>query len=180
MNHRRATPADAAAIAVLHTASWRSAYRGLLPDDFLESQGLAERTANWESMLADPEAIVLLAEDASRLLGFCACGPTRDHDGDPTQEWEIHNLHVDPDRRGSGIGGRLFDAAADLGRKRLARELTLWVVDQNAPARRFYERKGMQPDGASQLHQVGPGAALSEVRYRASFATLLGLVPGQK
>ncbi len=179
MSHRQATPADAGAIAGLHIASWRSAYRGLLADAFLESQDLAERTAKWESMLAEPEVIVLLAEDARHLLGF-ACGPTRDGDADPTSAWEIYNLHVDPDRRGSGIGGRLFDAAADLGRERRARELTLWVVDQNAPARRFYERKGMQPDGASQLHQVGPGAALSEVRYRASLDTLLGLVPGEK
>lgn len=47
-----------------------------------------------------------------------------------------------------------------------AAELTLWVVEANANARRFYEGQGMQPDGARQEHSIGPGAELQEVRYR--------------
>jgi len=89
-----------------------------------------------------------------------------DADADPSSVWEIYNLHVTPVRRGGGIGSRLFAAAVTLGRERRARDLTLWVVDRNVDARRFYEHKGMIPDGAHQVHTVGPGAALAEVRYR--------------
>jgi len=163
---RRATAADAEAIAGLHIASWQAAYRGVLSDAFLDSQDPGERTEAWRDRLATPETIVLVDEDPDGMLGFCACGPSRDADADRTAVWEIYNLHVAPARRGSGIGSRLFDAGVTLGRERGARELTLWVVVENGPARRFYERRGMQPDGAHQTHAVGPRAMLAEVRYR--------------
>ena len=49
--------------------------------------------------------------------------------------------------------------------------LTLWVVRQNEPARRFYEMKGMAPDDAEQTHPRAPGASLWEVRYCLPLAT---------
>ena len=163
---RRATGADATAIAHLHIASWQAAYRGMLSDAFLDSQNPVARAQTWEQRLAAPEITVLLDEGPAGLLGFCACGPTHDGDADPSSVWEIYNLHVTPARRGGGIGSRLFAAAVTLGRERRAHDLTLWVVDRNVEARRFYEHKGMTPDGAHQVHSVGPGAALAEVRYR--------------
>jgi len=168
---RRATAADAEAIARLHVASWQAAYRGVLSDGFLDSQDVGERAATWVQRLARPETIVLLDEGPEGLTGFCASGPSHDPDADRAAVWEVYNLHVAPVRRGGGIGGRLFDAAVALGRDRRARLLTLWVVDRNAPARRFYERKGMTPDGARQAHVVGPGATLSEIRYRMRLAS---------
>jgi len=165
---RRATPADAEAIARLHIASWQAAYRGVLSDTFLDSQDPVARREAWRDRLASPETAVLVDEGTDGLLGFCACGPSRDADADRAAVWEIYNLHVAPARRGGGIGTRLFDAGVVLGRGRGARALTLWVVVENVPARHFYERKGMQPDGAQQTHAVGPRAILAEVRYRLS------------
>jgi len=40
---RPATPEDARAIAEVHVASWRYAYRGLLPDDVLDRLSVEER-----------------------------------------------------------------------------------------------------------------------------------------
>jgi GNAT superfamily N-acetyltransferase len=172
MSHRRAGVVDAEAIARLHIASWRAAYRGLLPDAFLDSQDLADRSETWRRKLADSGTTVLLAEASAGLLGFCACGPSHDRDADTTTVWEIYNLHVAPDRRGQGIGGRLFDAAVSLGLEHGARDLTLWVLDGNTPAERFYRQKGMTPDGARQSRTVGPDAIFAEVRYRVRIGSM--------
>jgi ribosomal protein S18 acetylase RimI-like enzyme len=163
---RNASVTDAAAVAALHIASWRAAYWAELPSAFLESQSLAERTAVWRARLADARAHLLLLEEGELLVGFAAFGASRDTDADPSLVWELYNLHILPHRRGSGLGAQLFEAASERGRAAGRRTLTLWVVEGNVPARRFYQRHGMQPDGATQLHEVGPGVALHEVRYR--------------
>jgi ribosomal protein S18 acetylase RimI-like enzyme len=93
-----------------------------------------------------------------------ACGPERGHPASRL-EWEIYNLHISPARQGGGIGSRLFDAAAELGRKDGARELVLWVVETNGRARAFYEAKSMYADGGEQQHLLGE-EILHEVRYR--------------
>jgi len=48
----------------------------------------------------------------------------------------------------------------------IARELSLWVVETNVRARRFYEAQGMRADGGAQRHVLAPGVSLAEVRYR--------------
>ena len=97
---------------------------------------------------------------------FVACGPARDGDADAARVFEIYNLHAAPGSHGRGIGTALFAAALEAATRASASDLSLWVVETNVPARRFYERKGMQPDGARQAHALAAGAALDEVRYR--------------
>ena len=167
---RSAAPADVAAVAALHIASWQAAYRRQLPDSFLDQQSLAERTAEWQMRLATPGTHLVLLEEAEHLLGFAACGPSRDADADPSLVWELYNLHILPDRRGRGLGRQLFAAAVDHGRHAARRTLTLWVAEQNGSAHRFYERHGMRADGTTQLHRLGPEAELHEVRYRRPLA----------
>jgi len=195
---RQATDADAAAIAWLHVASWQIAYRGLLPDAFLDGLNQADQISVWQARLAMPDRIVRLAEDTdglepfslpgselgagirppvsrlqpdlrveevrTALAGFCASGPTPDDDA-RGEVWHIFNLHVAPDRRRTGIGGLLFDDGCRIARARGARELTLWVADGNTDARRFYERKGMAPDGKGQARPFAPGVKMDVMRY---------------
>jgi ribosomal protein S18 acetylase RimI-like enzyme len=158
--------ADAARIAALHIASWQAAYRGQLPDAFLDGQSLTRRTAEWEARLGVGGERLLLLEDHDAVLGFAAFGPSRDPDADPAIVWELYNLHVLPDRRGGGLGGQLFAAAVAEGRRARRSTLTLWVAEGNGPAREFYRRRGMHPDGRQQIHRLGPGVELPEVRYR--------------
>jgi ribosomal protein S18 acetylase RimI-like enzyme len=161
----RANAGDAPAIAALHIASWRDAYRAELPADYLAALDGVERTESWRKRIT-AGTIVLLEKNGDSLAGFCACGPSRDDDADPSYIWEIENLHVAPTLRGGGIGRRLFDQASLLARDRGARELSLWVVETNVRARRFYEARGMHADGATQRHTLAPGVSLAEVRYR--------------
>lgn len=161
---RRAREDDAERIARLHIQSWRSTYGHELSAAFLQGLDVAERAAEWRRRLVDGVAVIL-AEEVDGLAGFVACGPAGRADRS-AGEWEIYNLHVAPPRRGVGLGSRLFDAAAELGRGQGAHELVLWVVETNNAARAFYERKGMRPEGVGEAHPLAFGETLIEVRHR--------------
>ena len=54
MNIRLATIADAQAIAKVHVDSWRTTYKGIVPDDVLANLSNSQRTEKWHSMLSNP------------------------------------------------------------------------------------------------------------------------------
>jgi ribosomal protein S18 acetylase RimI-like enzyme len=156
---------DALSIARLHIASWRVAYGDALPADYLASLDEGARAEQWRSRLGRPTT-VLLAEGDAELLGFCAHGPAAPISESLTSAWEIYSLHVRPDLRGRGVGTILFDEALRAARAAKASPLTLWVVANNTPARRFYEQKGMHADGTEKKRELAPGIVLHEVHYR--------------
>ena len=148
----------------MHLASQRIAYRDLVPPAVIEHPDLAQRTRDWSSTLSASAGPTLLLEDQGGLLGFCYVRPTVDEDLDPGVQAEIANLHVAPQLRSRGHGTVLFDAArvwaTEEGR---LRELTLWVLEENRQARRFYERRGMTPDGGRRRYH---GSSVPVIRYR--------------
>ncbi|RYB02324.1 GNAT family N-acetyltransferase [Lichenibacterium ramalinae] len=138
---RRATAADAGAVAALHVASWRSAYRGLLADAYLDGPVERERGTVWARKLAEGAAgseTVLACADAA-VVGF-VCFVL---DADPLWGTLVDNLHADPARRGLGIGRALLaETARRAGLAAPLRPVHLFCLAGNAPARGFYERLG--------------------------------------
>jgi ribosomal protein S18 acetylase RimI-like enzyme len=149
---RDARPSDAQAIAAVHVASWHYAYRGLLPDAFLDRLSVEDRERSWGTALADPAYGVVVAEDAGRVVGFVSFGPSRD-EGASDRTAEIPAIYVDPEVLGTGVGRRLFDAAVGRLREAGYARATLWVLEANDRARRFYEKAGWSWDGTVSHHQ---------------------------
>jgi ribosomal protein S18 acetylase RimI-like enzyme len=161
---RRAGPEDWAEIAAIHSASWRTAYRGIYPDSYLDGEAAAERRDYWRSALAamDPELdAVFLAEQAGAPVGF-ACLRRRAEAAGPL----LDNLHVLPERKGEGIGRRLIEAAAAwLVAKEPEAALRLGVWADNEAARGFYARLGGREVETVELPTPGGGTA-SQVQVR--------------
>ncbi len=154
MRIRPATREDARPIAEVHVASWRHAYRGLLPDDYLERLSVDDREAQRLAWFADPRSSsgVLVAEDdAGRVVGFATFGPSRDDDA-PMGTGEVPAIYVDPAEVGTGIGRQLIEETAAALREAGFTRATLWVLEENASARRFYEKVGWTWDGAVSTH----------------------------
>ena len=137
---RDAVPEDWAAIADLHIASWRSAYRGILPETYLDDTIFEERRAFWRSALAGQRGddLVIVATRGLELNGVMAVRLGADRGYDAT----IENLHVRPDLRGGGLGRRLIAAAAERLMAAAVSTICLWVFDRNESAIRFYEGLG--------------------------------------
>ncbi|GIH59681.1 GNAT family N-acetyltransferase [Microbispora siamensis] len=165
---RRAEAADAEAIAAVHVRSWQAAYPGLMPQAYLDGLTPATRLPVWNRLLGEsspPRTEVLVAEADGSVVGFAAFGPGRDDDVDPASVAEISAIYLPAEVWGAGVGRRLMAAALDSLAAAGYEQATLWVVDGNMRARRFYERGGWRPDGAVQRDE-SDGFPLTEVRYR--------------
>jgi ribosomal protein S18 acetylase RimI-like enzyme len=165
---RAATVDDAEAIARLHIRVWQVAYRGHIPDDYLDGldRDLPRRVGWRRELLADTSGAgrTWLAELDGRLVAFLDTGPSRDADAN---EWtgEVFALYVDQALAGRGIGRALMAHGVEDMRARGFVEATLWVLSSNEQARRFYEAMGWRPDGTEKI-ESRPGLELRELRYR--------------
>ena len=160
---RRMRADDAEAVALLHAISWRSAYRGIVPDSFLDHDVFAERRAVWrERLVVQPaeHAFGFVAEDAAgQLIGFTYVLPG----DDPVWGTLIDNLHVHPDAKGGGLGRQLLQAVARALGPAHTQPVFLWVLDANEPAKRFYARLGAE---FAEPGMTGPFGGVSLPEWR--------------
>ncbi|HXQ61759.1 MAG TPA: GNAT family N-acetyltransferase [Acidimicrobiales bacterium] len=194
MEIRPGTRADALAIATVHVRSWKAAYRGLLPQPYLDALEPGLRLGQWETFLdatAWPATGALVLADRSSpddtdahtgserangspsetggVCGFAGMSPTRDGDEDPTSVGELQTLYLEPRIWGCGAGSLLLTAVEDQFRSAGFRSASAWVLETNARARRFYERHGWRGDGTTKLHDWDAFVA-TDVRYRVPLA----------
>jgi GNAT superfamily N-acetyltransferase len=165
---RPATQEDAGAIAAVHVTSWQATYRGVVPDEVLDGSDLAaNRRRLWQRLLG-PEApaghAAWVAEVGGEVVAFADVLTSRDDDAGGTTG-EVPMIYALPQAWGSGAGRQLVAAAVDGLRDAGCSAVTLWVLDSNARARRFYELAGFAPDGATKTEQIA-GTTMTEVRYR--------------
>ncbi|WBB72765.1 GNAT family N-acetyltransferase [Micromonospora sp. WMMD1128] len=160
---RPATEADLMAVGALHQRSRVAAYSSFLPPEALadptpEAMGRywVERLT-WEGM----DHRMTVAERDGRLVGFSYLGP--DDEGDPATGL-LHAIHLEPDERGRGTGRALMVDALDAIRARGWTRAALWVLRDNAAARRFYERGGWHATGGHLTERIGP-VTVPQLRY---------------
>ncbi|WOD19172.1 GNAT family N-acetyltransferase [Paraburkholderia kirstenboschensis] len=162
---RPATVADAALIASIHSTSWRAAYRGLLPDAFLDGEVTQERAAYWEARMSAPggeRRMVAIAELGGEPIGFVCV------ERQPDSAWGVllDNLHALPEYQGIGVGKLLMRAAEDWARAQGETQLYLYALEGNLPAIGFYERQGWQYVGAEPDHMGGVDITALRYVYR--------------
>lgn len=167
MEIRNAEIGDARRIAEVHVASWRMAYRDLLPAEDLD-QLEVEQFASWrgrriEAMDLSNSATLVAVIDAG-VVGFVDVGPTRDEHLDAQQVAELYAIYFDPGHWGTGGGRELITEAESMMSSLGFTSAMLWVLEGNDRARRFYEAAGWAPDGGRQLERIIT-TELYEVRY---------------
>jgi ribosomal protein S18 acetylase RimI-like enzyme len=168
---RRIVDHDTQALASIHAASWRSAYRGMLQDSFLDQDLLRNRLSLWGKRLAPiPHGhFGYLALQAGTPIGFAFAFGAHD----PHWGTQIDNLHVLPDFTGRGIGRQLLRSLAEQAfATHPDTGMYLWVYEQNARARRFYAGLGGEPVERAIIQAPG-GGPVAEWRYVWQHATSL-------
>ena len=166
---RRATGADASAVAAMHVRAWQTAYRGIVPDAFLDGLDVAARASRYDFDGPGPGApVTWITVDGDDVVGMVSVGPGRDEDLPGLGE--VLALYVAPDRWRSGAGSALMDKADRLLIDAGFTEAALWVLEDNARGRRFYEAAGWNTDGRTKTVEIG-GRELVEVRYRKSLSS---------
>ncbi|MFE2048676.1 GNAT family N-acetyltransferase [Streptomyces sp. NPDC059459] len=160
------TLADCDRVSEIRVQGWRTAYRGLMPQRYLDELDVARDARRRRDLFTRaPDGVVnLVAEDdGGEVVGWACHGPYRDGEL-RTEDAELYALYVDAGRFGTGVGQTLLRETvrrcATAGHARML----LWVVEGNVRARRFYEREGFTADGAEEPYKVAR-VAVPEVRY---------------
>lgn len=160
---RRATSEDAAAIASVRIDTWRSAYRGILPDALLDGLDPVDSTASWRRGLetVSPDRVAYVTEVSGKVVGFVTAGPERSRNA--TYPGEVYALYVRDLYQGRGIGrGLVRVAAAELVRRGLS-PILIWTLRDNPRSRAWYEALGGTVAG--EKRELLEGHELCEVGY---------------
>jgi ribosomal protein S18 acetylase RimI-like enzyme len=175
---RRETADDAEAVAVVHVRAWRAGYAGIVPDEVLarlNPAAWAQRRRDFDTAAGDHPFTTLVAEDAGAVIGFITFGPYRNNQ-DPDDLvpgcGEVLSTYVEPARWSTGVGRDLMAEALPGLRDQGFAEVRIWVLADNARARRFYERVGLRADGERSTYEIQlsggrPPVGLPEIRYSA-------------
>lgn len=165
---RPAVAADLPGIAEARVLGWQRAYRGLVPQDYLDALDVEAEARQRLTRFGTGPATDHVAVVAGRVVGWTAVGPYQpEHPNPAPGAGEVYALYVHPDQWSRGAGRALLaHGLAELAATGLAPVL-LWVLAVNDRARRFYAAAGFAPDGARQMFAIG-GAEVPQVRYRYS------------
>ncbi len=164
---RPATLDDQEVIAAVRVATWRVAYAGMMSDSALAAMDPVAQGARRRAWFADRPRTEYeyVTEHHGRVVGFVHGGQYRDDAGLAPDAGEVYALYVLPEEQGMGFGTALLGTAVEHLQDRGLSPVLLWVLRDNTPTRRFYERRGFAPDGAEHFYDVD-GVPLPEVRYR--------------
>jgi ribosomal protein S18 acetylase RimI-like enzyme len=161
---RRAEPTDNDAVATVHVRSWQAAYRGLLPDVYLDGLNASDRADRYTfGKMGSDSPLTTVAVDGQVICGFSTTGLCRVPDA--TDVGEVLGIYVDPDWWDQGVGRMLIRDARDRMAAQGFPEAILWVLVGNEQAERFYRLDGWIPDGQQRVEEVH-GIAVDELRYR--------------
>lgn len=158
---RPAAAADAPALGEVHVGAWRAAYRGMLPDALLDGMDADVVGARWRSLLEDGlRPHTLVGQLDGRVVGFANLGPAFES----VPDGELYAINVLPEAWGTGVGPALLAAAEDELALLGHRVAVLWVIPENARARRFYARSGWHSTDLRSTREVG-GAQVGLVQH---------------
>ncbi|MDE5993711.1 MAG: GNAT family N-acetyltransferase [Oscillospiraceae bacterium] len=159
MEIRRLRPEDDRnALSRIYEESWRFAYSGIIPQDYLDSIPKGQ----WAASADKPNISTLVLVADGEMVGTASFCPSRFED---MAGWgEIVSIYLLPDHMGKGYGKMLF-AEAVRGLEEMGfRDIFLWVLEENTNARRFYERQGFVQNGKYLDDNIG-GKPLREIQY---------------
>lgn len=159
---RRAELEDAPQIAEVHVSTWQTAYAGIVPDETLASLSLEARTAQWQRSINNDRNLNEVALVGEEIVGFAVSGPERDQV--MQYDSEIYALYILQAHQGKGIGKALVQSAMKELRDRGFQTMLIWVLEDNRPARAFYERMGGVLIEETLTFHVG-GIELAEIAY---------------
>lgn len=159
MEIRRLSPGDDRnALSRVYEESWKHAYRGIIPKDYLD--GIPR--GQWAASADKPSVSTLVMFENGELIGTSSFCPSRFED---MAGWgEIVSIYLLPDFMGKGYGKQLFEEVLRRLKETGFRDIFLWVLEENTNARGFYERQGFVPNGKYLDDNIG-GKPLREIMY---------------
>lgn len=160
---RRALPEDAYDYTICHISIWQSAYKGIVPDSYLENMSAEteQRADRYRKALAEPgDCDYFCVINAKRMVGFIII------EKNLAEIWAIYLIE---ELWGKGYGKEMLDFAVNELKLMEPKEIFLWVFEQNNRARRFYERNNFSFSGTKREVDRYGGVPLVQLKYVYNF-----------
>jgi len=146
---RRALPEDAYDLAVCGLSCWQSAYKGIIPDEYLDNMWAKkeQRVEGIRKWLTDPGDVIphcVMLEN--KMIGFLDIHIT---------DANIWAIYLTEEFWGKGYGKQILDFAINKLKSLGHKKIYLWVLEENNRARRFYEKHGFRFDGTKREREYG-------------------------
>lgn len=149
---------DVNAIGKIYEKSWKFAYNGIIPKDYLESIS----GNNWLPHFENKDVFNLVLIDNNEFIG------TSSYCGSRSKEFnnfgEIVSIYLLPEYIGKSFGKKLFEATLNELVKLGYKNIFLWVLEENMRTRRFHEKQKFKLSDKSNYVNIG-GKNLKEVAY---------------
>ncbi|MHA7987552.1 GNAT family N-acetyltransferase [Rathayibacter sp. CAU 1779] len=155
---RRAAESDADSLAFLAAVTFPLACPPHTTREDAASFVVANLSpASFRGYLADPDRVLLLAEQDGQAIGYTMVVFGEPHDADVAAAItlrpasELSKCYVLPGHHGQGVAGRLMQASVDVARDRGAGGIWLGVNQENQRAQRFYTKSGFTKVGVKRF-----------------------------
>ena len=144
MSVRYAVVEDAKRITEIKVDGWKTAYRGIFPDEFLETLDAESRIESVKEAISEnPNNGFVFEDEDKNILGFCQFGGSRwvEEFGEE-YDCELYAIYVLSESRGQGIGSALFNATLAEFKSRNKKGMLVNVLEENTASVNFYKKLG--------------------------------------
>ena len=149
-------------LAQVHISSWQAAYKGLIPQSFLDSLSIKKRETSYRfGSELDEGCFFFAVRHEGRIIGLVFLKGCEDCT--MKSLGEISAIYLAPDSWRMGYGGKMIGFAQDFLANLGYEKVVIWVLEDNISARRFYEKHGFRYDGGRKI--ITLGEEVPEVRY---------------
>lgn len=154
---------DLWSVSSIVVEGWKSAYRGIIDDEFLDSLKIED---NYNRRLKDyQENGFIVAEINNEVVGFCRYTINNLFSQDVKDvDCELCAIYVKPDMKRQGIGSALFKYVIQEQKKNENQKMILWCLKENYKSRKFYEKMGGILYGENEIEKGGK--KYKEVGYK--------------
>ena len=132
---------DIPSVVDIQINGWRTAYKGIVDDEYLDSMNREERIETRKKDYKNSGFIV--AELNNEVVGFTRY--VYDNSFSPDKEdvdCELMAIYVRPDLKRNGIGRKLFKYVLDEFKDKNKTKMILWCLKDNEPSKAFYKKMG--------------------------------------
>ncbi|MDY2630620.1 MAG: GNAT family N-acetyltransferase [Clostridium sp.] len=153
---------DSEILGEIHSKSWKAAYKNIIPDKILDNITSQKRASYFKRALTEgwEEDAIIYKNDYA--IGLICIGKCRDRDLD-NSFGEIWGIYLLPEFWNLGIGSILINWGINELKSRGYSKVTLWVLENNLNAIKFYKKHGFIHDGT--VKEIYIGKTLNEYRY---------------
>lgn len=149
---RRAIISDAPGIAKVHVDSWRTTYKGIIPQSFLDGLSYEQRTKLWENNISDKSSMIFVAENEGEIIGFVTGG--KRNTNEEAGASDLTSIYLLEEWQGKRVGKKLLNQIMNVFLEQGYQKIYVEVLAENK-TRQFYQYYGAEYVKTVQLNIAG-------------------------